>query len=90
MSIGNRRWPKRSGLQSWAALCAEHAVSLKAAALAFAFLAGLRFESRRSASRRPAGRETVALPAEAVPPCPSRCGDAVAAGLLPAGWSRGW
>ena len=29
---------EKKRLQSWAALCAEHAVSLKAAALAFAFL----------------------------------------------------
>ena len=37
MNTGNRPWPKRSGCSPGGAL-REHSVSLKAAALAFAFL----------------------------------------------------
>ena len=64
---------EKKRVQSWAALCAEHAVSLKAAALAFAFLpacvskvavglAELRWLRRRWLYRGSEGR------------CPPRCG----------------
>ena len=67
---------EKKRLQSWAALCAEHSVSLKAAALAFAFL--------------PACVSKVAIGlAEAKAVRLALWSDAVAKGLLPEGLVEG-
>ena len=52
---------EKKRVQSWAALCAEHSVSLKAAALAFAFLPACVSKVAIGLAAAPLVAETVAL-----------------------------
>ena len=74
---------------SWAALCAEHSVSLKAAALAFAFLPACVSKVAVGLAAAPLVAETVALLAEAKAVPLALWRDAVAKGLLAEGLVEG-
>ena len=80
---------EKKRLQSWAALCAEHAVSLKAAALAFAFLPACVSKVAVGLAEASLVAETVALLAEAKAVPLALWRDAVAKGLLPEGLVEG-
>ena len=73
----------------WAALCAEHSVSLKAAALAFAFLPACVSRVAIGLAEAALVAETVALLAEAKAVPIALWRDAVAKGLLAEGLVEG-
>ena len=80
---------EKKRLQSWAALCAEHSVSLKAADLAFAFLPACVSKVAVGLAEASLVSETVALLAEAKAVPVDLWRDAVAKGLLPEGLVEG-
>ena len=79
----------RAGVASVSALCAEHAVSLKAAALAFAFLPACVSKVAIGLAEASLVAETVALLAEARAVPLALWRDAVAKGLLAEGLVEG-